>query len=82
MTGDAPDRRRPGRPPGAAKTARTRRRLVSGAQRRARVLQGRYMGSLRGLARGDQAKVKAARAKDGMDAALRLAASLRPKAAA
>ena len=81
--GAFPEQRRSGRPPGAAKKrspVRARRKPVTVAERQARVLQGRYMGSLRGLAKGDQAKVKAARAQGGMDAALKLAGSLKARA--
>lgn len=44
----------------------------SGPPNRARVLQGRYMGGLRGLSKGSQARVKKVRQKQGIGAALGL----------
>ena len=44
-----------------------------------RQLQGRYIGLLRNLSKRDQAKVKAARQKKGVEAAIKAALSLRKK---
>jgi len=44
-----------------------------------RQLQGRYIGLLRNLSKRDQAKVKAARQKKGVDAAIKTALSLRKR---
>ena len=47
----------------------------------ARVLQGRYMGSLRTLPRDQQAKVKALRVSTGIEAAIKLAQDFKRKSA-
>ena len=63
---------RPATPGGGgtdAKTARRRPRLTA-AQRRALKLQGRYMGTMRGLSARGQAKVKALRKAKGIHAAI------------
>jgi hypothetical protein len=44
-----------------------------------RQLQGRYIGLLRNLSKRDQAKVKAARQKKGVEAAIKAALTLRKK---
>jgi hypothetical protein len=44
-----------------------------------RQLQGRYIGLLRNLSKRDQAKVKSARQKKGVEAAIKAALSLRKK---
>jgi hypothetical protein len=44
-----------------------------------RQLQGRYIGLLRNLSKRDQAKVKAARQKKGVETAIKTALSLRKK---
>lgn len=53
----------------AAKSARRRPRLTA-TQRRALKLQGRYMGTMRGLSARKQAKVKAIRKVKGIHAAI------------
>ncbi len=53
----------------AAKSTRRRPRLTE-AQRRALKLQGRYMGTMRGLSARRQAKVKAIRKAKGIHAAI------------
>lgn len=52
---------------------------MSATRRRALALHGRYMGSLRSLGKAERAKVKARRARNGVDAALKLAASFQAK---
>lgn len=42
-------------------------------------LQGKYMGSLRGLSQKDAAKIKKIRAKDGIEAAIQATQKLKPK---
>lgn len=59
---------------GAAGIARTDRPPSPGRQ-----LQGRYIGLLRNLNKRDQAKVKTARQKKGVEAAIKAALSLRKK---
>lgn len=54
---------------GAAKSGRRRPRL-SAAQRRALKLQGKYMGTMRGLKAAAQARVKAIRKTKGIRAAI------------
>jgi len=44
-----------------------------------RQLQGRYIGLLRNLSKRDQARVKAARQKKGVEAAFKAALTLRKK---
>jgi hypothetical protein len=58
-----------------AKSAGSPRKRVSAKARAGRVLQGRYMGALRKLSKADQAEVKKARADQGVEAALKVAAS-------
>lgn len=53
----------------AAKSTRRRPRLTT-TQRRALKLQGRYMGTMRGLSARKQAKVKAIRKAKGIHAAI------------
>ena len=55
--------------------AKPSRKRVSAKARAGRVLQGRYMGALRKLSKADQAEVKKARAEQGVEAALKIAAS-------
>jgi len=54
----------------APRKARKKSRPISKAQRAARQAQGRYMGSLRQLSAEAKAKVKAIRAKSGVQAAI------------
>jgi hypothetical protein len=49
---------------------------LSPAQRRALKLQGRYMGTMRGLKPREQSKVKAMRKSRGINAAITLAGKL------
>lgn len=65
--------RRAGPVPREPRTPATR----TSAPNRARVLQGRYMGGLRGLTKPAQARVKRVRQKQGIAAALRLIDQLR-----
>ena len=59
---------------GAAGNGRIDRPASPGRQ-----LQGRYIGLLRNLSKRDQAKVKAARQKKGVETAIKTALSLRKK---
>lgn len=70
-------RPRRGRPPGGSSgRVAPRRRNLSPKVRALRQLQGRYMGLVRRLSAAQKAKVKAVREKQGLPAAIRLAASL------
>ena len=72
--------RRPG--PGTARRgARKRvvRRVLSPKTRALRRLQGKYMGYVRNLKATEKARVKAVREKRGIEAAIKLAASLGSK---
>ena len=75
--------RRAGRPAGRgrAKPARRRRakRPMSPRVLALRKLQGKYMGLVRGLKPAEKARVRAVREKQGMGAAIQLAASLGAK---
>jgi len=56
---------------------RTRRRpRLTARHRRALKLQGKYMGTMRGLPAGKRRRVKAVRAQKGIEAAIRLAERL------
>ncbi|MBN1491924.1 MAG: hypothetical protein JXA69_18575 [Phycisphaerae bacterium] len=83
-----PARRGPGRPkkahapaaaPAPAKPAKRRKPKATPALRRARKLQGQYLGALRALNQADRAKVKALAKAKGVPEALKLAASLKAK---
>lgn len=63
-----------GRRPG-----RKARRILSPKTRALRRLQGKYMGYVRSLKPAEKARVKALREKHGMQAAIKLAASLGSK---
>ena len=60
----------------AAREGPKARRAISRAQRAARQAQGRYLGAIRGLSKQARVRVKAIRAKSGIDAAIRAAAKL------
>lgn len=70
---------RRGRPPGStnkvAAVAKVRK-PASPAVRKRRQLQGKYLGTLRGLNASDRARVKAVAQKDGVAAALKAASKL------
>jgi hypothetical protein len=72
----------PAKPRRAAAAPRAARaaRPVSAKQRRALVLQGRYLGSIRTLSPADREKVKALREKAGIEKAIALAKELQKKA--
>jgi hypothetical protein len=72
--GGAVPRTRSGRRPRPA--APRRRRRMSAKTRALRKLQGKYMGLVRGLKASEKARVRAVREKQGMAAAIKLAASL------
>ena len=69
--------RRRGRP--ARRPGRPARRRMSAKTRALRRLQGKYMGLVRGLKPAEKARVRSVREKQGMGAALKLAASLAAK---
>ncbi len=72
--------RRAGRPAAtAARAVRRRRVAISPKVRALRRLQGKYMGYVRRLKPAEKARVRAVREKQGMQAAIRLAASLARK---
>lgn len=78
--GEARPRR--GRPPGRSSgNGAPRRRNLSPKVRALRKLQGRYMGLVRRLKPAEKAKVKDVREKQGLPAAIRLAASLSGRSA-
>ncbi len=60
----------------AARGAPKARRAISRAQRKARQAQGRYLGAIRKLSRQARARVKAIRAKSGVEAAIRAAVKM------
>jgi len=66
----------PGRPRKAAASRRVKK-PASRKQAAARKLQGRYMGSMRSLPKGDVAKVKAERDKNGVVAAIKMAEGMK-----
>ena len=68
-----------GRRPAAAGRARRRSVTISPKVRALRRLQGKYMGYVRRLKPAEKARVREVREKQGMQAAIRLAASLSPK---
>lgn len=80
-----PPRRGPGRPPGtkntpsAAKVKKVRK-PVSAARRRSMALQGRYLGTLRGLSPADRAKISRIGKSDGVAAAIKAAKKVQPAA--
>lgn len=57
--------------------SRARRKPVSAAVKAKRILQGRYLAAIRPLTKGQRAKVKKIQAKQGHEAAIRAAATLR-----
>ncbi|HEY3122690.1 MAG TPA: hypothetical protein VGK70_01335 [Thermoanaerobaculia bacterium] len=63
----------------AARAVRRRRVAISPKVRALRRLQGKYMGYVRRLKPAEKARVRAVREKEGMQAAIRLAASLAKK---
>jgi len=60
----------------ATPMTKRRRPRLSPAQRRALKLQGKYMGTMRGLLPRQRSRVKRARAQSGIRAAIALAQSL------
>ena len=69
--------RRRGRKPAASKRSTQKRRVaISPKVRALRRLQGKYMGYVRRLKPAEKARVREVREKQGMQAAIRLAASL------
>jgi hypothetical protein len=60
----------------AAREAPRARRAITQAQRRARQAQGRYLASIRKLSRQARVRVRAIRAKSGVDAAIRAAVKM------
>jgi hypothetical protein len=60
----------------AARKTPKARRAISRAQQTARRAQGRYLGAIRQLSKQARARVKAIRAKSGVDAAIRAAAKM------
>lgn len=73
----AGSRGRARRPARASAPRPRRRRLQSAAQRRANVLQGRYMGTIRLLSGPAKNRVRAVREKSGVAAAITFARQLR-----
>jgi hypothetical protein len=63
----------------APRAVRRRRVAISPKVRALRRLQGKYMGYVRRLKPAEKARVRAVREKEGMQAAIRLAASLAKK---
>jgi len=61
------------------RAGRKARRKLSPRTRALRRLQGKYMGYVRNLSSAEKARVKAVREKQGMQAAIKLAASLGSK---
>jgi hypothetical protein len=57
----------------AAREGPKARRAITSAQRKARQAQGRYLGAIRRLSRQARVRVRAVRAKSGVDAAIRAA---------
>jgi hypothetical protein len=60
----------------AAREAPRARRAITQAQRRARQAQGRYLAAIRKLSRQARLRVRAIRAKSGVDAAIRAAVKM------
>jgi hypothetical protein len=74
-------RKAKGSPATAAKSTAQKAKKATPKVARARKLQGKYMGALRGLAHADRAKVKAVAKEKGVAAAVKRALSLKkPKA--
>jgi len=71
--------RRGGRRATTPRVVRRRRVAISPKVRALRRLQGKYMGYVRRLKPAEKARVRAVREKEGMQAAIRLAASLAKK---
>jgi len=72
--------RRGGRRASASSRPKRKRRVaISPKVRALRRLQGKYMGYVRRLKPAEKARVRAVREKEGMQAAIRLAASLATK---
>ena len=74
--GGGGSRRRGRQAGGAARTTQKRRVAISPKVRALRRLQGKYMGYVRRLKPAEKARVRTVREKQGMQAAIRLAASL------
>jgi hypothetical protein len=75
--GGAGTRRRGRRPAASTKQSTQKRRVaISPKVRALRRLQGKYMGYVRRLKPAEKARVREVREKQGMQAAIRLAASL------
>jgi len=68
--------RRRGRQAKSTRSTKRRRVAISPKVRALRRLQGKYMGYVRRLKPAEKARVRAVREKEGMQAAIRLAASL------
>ena len=68
--------RRRGRQAKSTRSTKRRRVAISPKVRALRRLQGKYMGYVRGLKLAEKARVRAVREKEGIQAAIRLAASL------
>ena len=68
-----------GRAPRKGRPRPAARRKLSPKTRALRRLQGKYMGSVRSLTAAEKARVKAVREKKGIEAAIRVAASLKSK---
>jgi len=68
--------RRRGRQAKSTRSTKRRRVAISPKVRALRRLQGKYMGYVRRLKLAEKARVRAVREKEGMQAAIRLAASL------
>jgi hypothetical protein len=76
--GAAAPRRGPGRPPSSFSIALPRPvKKVSRELAAARKLQGQYLGALRGLKPADHAKVKALAHEKGLEAAIKMARSIK-----
>jgi hypothetical protein len=60
----------------AAREGPRARRAITQAQRRARQAQGRYLAAIRKLSRQARMRVRAIRAKSGVDAAIRAAVKM------
>lgn len=60
-----------------ARVATRRQKPVSAVVKAKRILQGRYLGAIRPLSKANRAKVKVVQAKQGHEAAIRVARSLK-----
>ena len=76
LEGIGSDGRRGPRAAASARPAKKRRVAISPKVRALRRLQGKYMGYVRRLKAAEKARVREVREKQGMQAAIRLAASL------